>query len=96
MIVGTATKRPVISALAFLDRKIIDTGDPQAHQAAFVEFPILVAITAEPVPAVIVPFIGEANRDAVFPESPDFLDQPVIEFTLPFPGQECLDLCSAL
>jgi hypothetical protein len=35
-----------------------------------------------------VPFVGETNRDAVVSESPDLLDEPVVEFALPFPGQE--------
>jgi len=56
----------VILAFALLDRKIVDAGDAQAHQAAFVEFPILVAIAAEPMAAVVVPFIGKAHGDAIF------------------------------
>ena len=45
MIVGTATKRPVISALAFLDREIVDAGNGQAHQAVCDELPILLAVS---------------------------------------------------
>ena len=30
-----------------------------------------------------MPLIGETNRDAVLAESPDFLNQPVIEFKIP-------------
>jgi hypothetical protein len=45
----------VIFSFALLDRKIIDARDAEAHQAMLVEFPVLVAIAAEPIPAVIVP-----------------------------------------
>jgi hypothetical protein len=65
VIVGTATKRPVVAALALRDREIVDAGNAQPRQAVFVELPILVAIAAEPVPAVVVPLIGETNRDTV-------------------------------
>jgi hypothetical protein len=61
VIVGTATKRPVVSPVALRDGNIVDAGDAQAHQAVFVEFPILVA-TAKPIAAIVVPFIGETNR----------------------------------
>jgi hypothetical protein len=91
MIVGTAAERPVILALALLDRDIVDTGDAKPHQAVLVEFPILVAVAAEPKPAIIVPFIGEAHGYAVRMEGPHFLDQPVIELAVPLARQERFD-----
>src|SRR5690242_7036261 len=91
VVIGTTTKLPVVSALVFPDREVVDAGNAQTHQAVLVELPILVAIAAKPIPAVVVPLVGETNRDAVFPKCPDFLDQPVVEFTLPFTGQECFD-----
>ena len=78
MIVGTATKRPVVAALALRDREIVDAGNPQPHQAVLVELPILVALAAKPIAAVIVPLVGETNCDAVLSESPDFLNEPVV------------------
>jgi hypothetical protein len=81
MVIGAPAERPVIFSFALLDRKIVDTRDAQAHQAVVVEFPVLVAIAAEPIPALIVPFIGEAHRDAIGAEGPDLLDQPVVEFS---------------
>ena len=91
MVVGAAAERPVVFALALLDRKIVDAGDAQAHQAVLVEFPVLVAVAAEPVAAVVVPLIGEAHGDAVVAERPDFLDQAVVELAVPFARQERLD-----
>ena len=61
VIVGTTTKRPVVAALAVSDRKIVDAGNAQAHQAVLVEFPILVAVAAKPITAVVVP-LGTRNE----------------------------------
>src|SRR4051794_28058287 len=91
MVVGPPAERPVILAVAFLDRQIIDAGDPKPHQPLVVELPVLVAVTSKPAAAVVVPFIGEAHRNAVVVEGPYFLDEPVIEFAVPFTPQERLD-----
>jgi hypothetical protein len=96
VIVGTTTKRPVISSLALLDRKIVDAGNAQTHQAVLVELPILVTVAAKPVAAVVVPLVGETNREPVLSESLDFLNEPVVKFTLPFAGRERFDRRTAL
>src|ERR1700746_848313 len=95
MIVRPGPERPTIFALALGDRQVVDAGDAPAHQAVLGEFPIFVPIGAEPVAAVVVPFIGEANRDAVAGEGPDFFDQPVIEFARPFALEERDDFRTA-
>jgi hypothetical protein len=48
MIVGAAANRPMVLALVLLGRQIVDAGDAQTHQAVLVEFPVLVAVAAEP------------------------------------------------
>ena len=96
VIVGAAAERPVVFALALFYPQIIDAGDAQTHQAMLVEFPVLVAVAAEPVAAVVVPFIGEAYGDAVLSIGPDLLDKAVIEFTLPFACQKGFDGVTAL
>ena len=96
MVVGTTPERPAILALALLDREVVDTGDAQPHQAVLVEFPVLVAVAAEPIVAVVMPFIGEADDDAVLVEDPDFLDQAVVELAAPLARQKCFDGCAAL
>jgi hypothetical protein len=63
--VGASAERPVVFALALFDRQIVDAGDAQTHQSMLVEFPVLVAVAAEPVAAVVVPLIGKAYGDAV-------------------------------
>jgi hypothetical protein len=85
VIVGTTSQRPVRFALALLDRQIVDAGDAPAHQALLVEFPVLVAIAAEPIAAVVMLFVSEPHRDAVLAEGPDLLDQAVIQL----PGSTC-------
>src|SRR5260370_41793569 len=96
MTARAAAKRPVVFALAVFDRQIVDAGDAQAHQAVLVEFPVLVAVAAKPVAAVVVPFIGEAHADAVLPKGPDLLDQSVVELPLPFAGVKVSDRGPAL
>ena len=96
VIIGAATKHPVILAVACFDRTIVDAGNAQAHQAVLVELPSLVAVAAKPVAAVVVPLVGETNLDAVLSESLDFLNEPVVKFTLPFAGQERFDRRAAL
>ena len=96
MIVGTAAERPVIFALALRDRQIVDAGDAPPHQPVLVELPVLVAVAAEPVAAVVVPLIGEAHGDAVVAERPELLDQAVVELAVPFARQKRLDGRAAL
>src|SRR5260370_22174528 len=94
--IGTPAERPVEFALALPDRQIVDAGDAQAHQTVLVEFPVLVAMAAKPVAAVVVPLIGETHGNAVVAEGPDFLDQAVVKFALPLASQKLLDRLAAL
>src|ERR1700692_5122327 len=91
MAVGATAERPVVFSVALLDRKIIDARDTQAHQTIVVKFPVLVAIAAEPIPAVIVPFIGKADGDPTRVEGPHFLNQPVVQFAAPFSRKKCFN-----
>src|SRR5215471_10740979 len=96
MIVRTAAERPMVFAVAFLDGKVIDAGNAKTHQAVLVEFPVFVAVAAIPMPAIVMPFIGEAHGDAVFAKGPDFLDEAVVEFAIPLARQERFDCLTAL
>src|SRR5262249_23073584 len=83
ILVGSAAERPMVLALAVLDRKIIDGGDAQPHQTVLVKLPVLVAVTTEPVTAIVVPLVGEPHGDAVVAERPYLLDQSVVELLIP-------------
>src|SRR5689334_6252798 len=96
MIVGASAERPMILAIGFPDRQVVDAGDPKPHQALRVEFPVLVAVTAEPGPAVVVPLIGKAHRNTVLAKCPKLLDQAIVELAAPFACQECHDVVAAV
>src|SRR5262245_9622803 len=91
MVVRAAAQRPAIPPLALADRQVVDARDAQPHQPLRVELPVLVAVAAEPVPAVVVPLVREAHGDAVLAEGPQLLDQPVVELAVPLAPQEGLD-----
>jgi len=78
MIVGTTAQRPVEQALLCLDRQIVGAGKAPLHEALWVEFPVLVAVAAEPLAGIVASFVGKAHRDAVIGKRPQFLDQTVI------------------
>src|ERR1700720_860584 len=77
--------------ITFGDGDVVDAGFPPTHQALVVKFPELVAVAAEPLTRVVVPFILEAHRDAALVVRPQCLHQPIVSLPLPFPGQELLD-----
>jgi len=52
-------------ALVGPDRQIVDAGEAALHESVLVELPVLVAVGAEPLSRVVVPFIGKAHGDAV-------------------------------
>jgi len=67
----------------------------RGHETVGVEAPVLVAVGAEPVTAVVTVFVGEPHRDAVACEGPQFLDQAVVQLPGPLAGEEGLDLLAA-
>src|SRR3984893_18216286 len=95
MVIGASTEEPVIFALAVFDRQVVDAGDPPSHQALFVELPILVAIAAKPVAAIVVPLICKAHGYPVVAKRPDLFDQPILQLASPLAYEECFDGLSA-
>src|SRR5882757_11097050 len=92
MVQGTGLRRiPSKLALGLLDRQIVDACMSVMHQSVGIKFPVLIAIRAEPVAGVVMPLVGESHGDPVSPKSPKLLNEPVIQFLLPFSGQECDD-----
>src|SRR5437867_4048802 len=57
VIVRTATQRPPIRPIRLGDREIVDARDPPSHEPVPVERPVLVAVRAEPMPAVVAPLV---------------------------------------
>src|SRR4030095_7065405 len=94
--VRSAAEWPVKLAFAFGDRHVVDAGDSPAHQPVGIELPVLVAVAAEPVAAVVMPFVCEAHRDAVVVKGPEFLDQAIVELAVPLARQERLDGAASL
>jgi hypothetical protein len=80
---GARTERPEELSIRFSDRLVVDVGEAPAHQAVLPEFPVLVAIGTEVDSALVMPLMGEANRDAVVREGPDLLDQSVVDLLGP-------------
>src|SRR4051794_4655147 len=60
-----ARRGPTKAAVLFRDRNIVDAGFAAAHQAGFIELPLLVAIGTVPLPRIVVPFVLKAHRDTV-------------------------------
>jgi hypothetical protein len=88
MIIRPPAQRPEKLARCGLNRQVIDAGIAARHVALIGEFPVLIAIAAKPLAAVVVPLVGEAHRDAVAGAGPQFLDQPVVQLARPFALQK--------
>jgi hypothetical protein len=89
--VWTGAQGTVVLALFCSDRQIVDAGNSSLHQAVDIEFPVLIAVAAKPIEAVVVPLISKAHRNTILTESPNLFDQPVVELAVPFAGQESDD-----
>ena len=74
----------------------VDAGEARGHQTVGVEAPVLVAVGAEPLAAVVSVFVGEPHRDAVPGEGPELLDQAVVQLPDPLAGEQGLDLLAAI
>src|ERR1700731_3348207 len=96
MRIRTAPKRPTIPALRLFDRQIVDACVPQSHQATVIKLPILIAVGAEPIPGVIVPFVGEMDGGPVSVVSPELFDKPVVQLFRPLAFQKLDDLLSSI
>jgi hypothetical protein len=86
---------PEVSVL-FLNGQVIDAGVSFFHQAVVVELPVFVAIGAIPLAVGVMEFIFEADCYTMAGEGPEFLFEFIVEFALPFAGEELNDLLSAI
>jgi hypothetical protein len=83
MIVGAFSQGPMEFAVSCRDREFVDARMSRIHQPLIVEFPILVPVSAEAVPGIIVVFVCESNGnpalgDAEFRRHLVGVHQPVI------------------
>ncbi len=81
---GRSSAFPAELALGFRDPLVIDAGKAAGHVAVLVELPVLIAMTAPPLACLIMPFVFEADRNAIAGEGPECLLEPVIGFLRPF------------
>src|SRR5215510_206637 len=96
MVIRPPPERPVILALRLSDRKVVDAGQAEPHQALVVELPVLVAVRAEPVSGIVVALVGETDGDAAPLEGPQLLDEAIVELAGPLPGEESDDLLASV
>ncbi len=95
MVVGASALGPAEEAIGFGDREVVDAGVAGLHEAVGVKFPIFVAVRTEPGTGLIVPFVGEADGDAIAGEGPEFFDEAVFALAGPLLGEEGDDLVVA-
>ena len=79
MRIGPAAKRPVIFSFRLLDWEIVDASVAKSHQTIVAKLPILIAIRAEPIPRVVVPFVSEAHGNTISGVCPELFDEPVVQ-----------------
>src|SRR4029453_3935751 len=73
------------------NRAVVDAGNAQAHEAPIVELPVLVAVRAEVLAAVVMPFVGEAHGDPVAGERPELLCEAIVKLPVPLAREELDD-----
>src|SRR6266436_2126113 len=91
MIIRPPAERPMVFALVFANGQIVDAGDAAAHIAQIVKFPVLISVGAKPISRIVVPFVRKSDGDAVCLIRPKFFDEAIVEFLVPFAGQELND-----
>ncbi|XUR32166.1 hypothetical protein ACQY74_000193 (plasmid) [Rhizobium leguminosarum bv. trifolii] len=65
MVVWSAAEGPTKLAVRFSDRMSVDAGMTFPHQAILGKFPVLIAIGAEPLTAVVAIFVGVPDGDTI-------------------------------
>jgi len=93
--VGPTAERPLILAIRLANPQVVDAGVTPRHETVGGKLPVLVAVRAEPLSTVVVPFVGEAHRDPCVVKRPHLLDQPVVELPIPLSRQELDDRVAA-
>src|SRR5258708_2467670 len=95
VIVWTTTEWPEVLAVGLGDGQVVDARVAAPHEPVAFELPVFVAVRAEPVTAVVVPLVREANGDAIAAHRPELLDEAVVQLSSPFAPQELHDLLTS-
>src|SRR4029450_7615698 len=74
--------------MALLKREVVDAGNASLHKSMLVELPVFIAIGAEPMTSVVVPFVGKADGDTVAVKSRKILDQTIVQFLAPLADEK--------
>jgi hypothetical protein len=61
-----------------------------------IKLPILVAIGAEPIAAIIMPLVRKTHGNAVVTKGPELLDKPIVKLAAPLADQEGFNCLSTL
>src|SRR5258708_8408505 len=91
----TTTEWPEVLGVGLGDGQVVDARVAAPHEPVAFELPVFVAVRAEPVTAVVVPLVREANGDAIAAHRPELLDEAVVQLSSPFAPQELHDLLTA-
>jgi hypothetical protein len=70
------------------NRRIVDAGAPLSHQPFFVELPQFASVGAIPLAIGVLPFVLEADADAIFAKASQRFLQFVVELLGPLVLQE--------
>jgi hypothetical protein len=92
---SVAPSIPSQQPFGFVDGQIINARMTRCHKTMFVESPIFITVAAPPLAASVVPFISEADRDAVGIVRPQLLDETIFVLARPFMREKRLDLEAA-
>src|SRR5580704_3032452 len=96
VVIRPAAQRPTEEPIFFPDREIIDAGVADFREPRVIEFPILIPIRSIPLAGSVVRLVGEADSDPAPGESPQLLDEAVIQLPSPFSVEESNDLGAAV
>src|SRR5690625_3594754 len=87
---------PVELAICVVNGHIVDAGMPDGHQPVLVELPVFVAVRTEPLAPGGLRLIAVTHGNPRIGESPQLLDQTVVQLAGPFLDQEFDNLVTTL
>ena len=83
-------------SLILIDPEFIDACVPRMHQPFRVEFPIFIAVRTKPVTRVNAILVCKPDGNPIVQKRPSFFDEPVVQFSGPFPRKQRDDLLTSI